>query len=312
MTRTKTESTVRKHRTLWLSDLHLGSPGCKAKQIVRFLKQNDCDQLYLVGDIFDGWKLKTKFYWTPDHTRVIKAILAKARRGTKVYYLTGNHDAFMRQFVKSKLRLGQIRVMHELVHTTADGRKFLVQHGDQYDAVVRNLPGLALAGDFAYETLLKASDWMSSVRQRLGIQSEFSLSAFAKNRVKSVVQYLSGFDDAVYYQCRRRNLNGVICGHTHHAEARHVRNGIVSYNCGDWVESCTALAEDRDGRITILDGARERRREPPLKLVQHPPVPAAAASPAPARTPAAPARATRRAPMPARPAAASSNMPTAA
>lgn len=307
MSKTRTEHPVQKHRTLWLSDLHLGSPGCKAKQIVRFLRQNDCDQLYLVGDIFDGWKLKTRFYWTPDHTRVIKAILAKARRGTRVYYLTGNHDAFMRQFVKSKLRLGQIRVMHELVHTTVDGRKFLVQHGDQYDAVVRNLPGLAFSGDFAYETLLKASDWVSRVRQRLGSESQWSLSSFAKYQVKSLVQYLSGFDDAVYYQCRRRGLNGVICGHTHHAEARHVRNGIVSYNCGDWVESCTALAEDRQGRIRILSAADSERRQASLALVQEPP--AAAPRKAPVHMPARPAA--RQAPRPA-PVAPTAGIPTAA
>jgi UDP-2,3-diacylglucosamine pyrophosphatase LpxH len=285
MTRTRTEPTTQRHRTLWLSDLHLGSPGCKAKQIVKFLKHNDADQLYLVGDIFDGWKLKTRFYWTPDHTRVIKAILAKARRGTKVYYLTGNHDAFMRQFVKSKLQLGPIQVMHELVHTTADGRKFLVQHGDQYDAVIRNLPGLSYAGDFAYETLLKVSDWISHTRARLGFKSDFSLSAFAKYRVKSVVQYLSGFDEAVYFQCKRRNLNGVICGHTHHAEARHVRNGIVSYNSGDWVESCTALAEDRNGHIQILTAPAEpvrHTRMPGLKLVKRRSQPKVAAPPRPA------------------------------
>ena len=288
MTKPKTESTVKKHRTLWLSDLHLGSPGCKAKQIVRFLKQNDCDQLYLVGDIFDGWKLKTKFYWTPDHTRVIKAILAKARRGTKVYYLTGNHDAFMRQFVKTRLQLGPIRVVHELVHTTADGRKFLVQHGDQYDAVIRNLPGLSYAGDFAYETLLKASDWLGRTRAKLGFESDWSLSAFAKYRVKSLVQYLSGFDDAVYYQCKRRGLNGTICGHTHHAEARHVRNGIVSYNCGDWVESCTALAEDHSGHIRILNAPERARREPALQLVHKR---AAPRTQRPSRAPARPAAA---------------------
>jgi UDP-2,3-diacylglucosamine pyrophosphatase LpxH len=300
MSRTKHDVTVQKHRTLWLSDLHLGSPGCKAKQIVRFLKQNDCEQLYLVGDIFDGWKLKNRFYWTPDHTRVIKAILAKARRGTKVYYLTGNHDAFMRQFVKTRLQLGPIRVVHELVHTTADGRKFLVQHGDQYDAVIRNLPGLSYAGDFAYETLLKASDWLGRTRAKLGVQSDWSLSAFAKNRVKSVVQYLSGFDDAIYYQCKRRGLNGTICGHTHHAEARHVRNGIVSYNCGDWVESCTALGEDHHGHIRILHAAPERaRREPTLKLVKDR---SRAPRPTPVQTPARPAAA----------AAQQSEIPTAA
>ena len=254
-----------KHRTLWLSDLHLGSPGCKAGRVVTFLRQNDCDELYLVGDIFDGWKLKNRFYWTPDHTRVIKAVLAKARRGTKVYYLTGNHDAFMRQFVGNKLKLGGVRLMHEVVHVTADGRKLLVAHGDRFDAVVRNLPGLAFAGDFAYEMLLKLSDRLGRLQERFGIAPGFSLSAFLKTGVKGLVQYLSGFDDAIYYECRRRGFNGVICGHTHHAEVRQVRNGIVSYNCGDWVESCSALAEDAGGRIRIVHALPDRPALAPLE-----------------------------------------------
>lgn len=284
MPRTKTEFPVQRHRTLWLSDLHLGSPGCKAKPLVRFLRQNDCDQLYLVGDIFDGWKLKSRFYWTPDHTRVIKAILAKARRGTRVYYLSGNHDGFLRLFVKNRLHLGRIRVVHELVHTTADGRRLLVQHGDQYDAIIRTLPGLAMAGDFAYEALLKASDWLGALQRRLDLAPNWSLSAFAKYRVKSIVQYLSGFDESVYYQCRRRGLQGVICGHTHHAEARHVRNGVVSYNCGDWVESCTALAEDAHGHIRILQGRPEAQCKAPLVLVtNNTPAPAARMRPAAAK-----------------------------
>jgi UDP-2,3-diacylglucosamine pyrophosphatase LpxH len=258
MLRTKAESPVTKHRTLWLSDLHLGSPGCKAKQLVRFLRQNDCEQLYLVGDIFDGWKLKSRFYWTPDHTRVIKAVLAKARRGTKVYYLTGNHDAFMRQFVGNKLRLGGVRLMHELVHTTADGRKLLVTHGDQFDAVMQNMQGLAFAGDFLYEALLKFSDRLGRLQDRFGIARGFSVSAFIKTGVKSLVQYLSGFDETVYYECRRRRLNGVVCGHTHHAEVRQIRNGIVSYNCGDWVESCTVLAEDARGHIRVIHALPDR------------------------------------------------------
>ena len=258
MPRTKTEAAVTRHRTLWLSDLHLGSPGCKAKRLVRFLRQNDCEQLYLVGDIFDGWKLKTRFYWTPDHTRVIKAVLAKARRGTKVYYLTGNHDAFMRQFVGNRLRLGGVRLMHELVHTTADGRKLLVTHGDQFDAVMQHMQGLAFAGDFAYEALLKLSDRLGKLQDRFGIARGFSISAFVKTGVKSAVQILSGFDQQVYDQCRRRRLNGVVCGHTHHAEARQIRNGVMSYNCGDWVESCTALSEDARGQLRIIHAAPDR------------------------------------------------------
>ena len=137
---------------------------------MQFLRHHDSEQLYLVGDVFDGWKLQNRFYWTADHTRVIKAILAKARRGTRVYYLSGNHDGFLRHFVKSHLRLGPIRIVHERVHTTADGRRLLVQHGDQYDAVIRALPGVARAGHHAYETLLRASDWLARVQWRLGFE----------------------------------------------------------------------------------------------------------------------------------------------
>jgi UDP-2,3-diacylglucosamine pyrophosphatase LpxH len=264
MAKSNTTRHAQRHRTLWLSDLHLGSPGCKAGRLVKFLRQNDCEQLYLVGDVFDGWKLKAKFYWTPDHTRVIKAILAKARRGTRVYYLTGNHDDFMRQFVRHKLRLGRIRVMHEVVHSCADGRRLLVKHGDQYDMVVRNMKGLALAGDFAYEALLRLSDRLGVLQQRFGVAPGFSLSALLKAGVKGLVQVLSGFDDQVYYECRRRGLNGVVCGHTHHAEARQVRNGVVSYNCGDWVESCSALAEDAHGRIRVLHDLADRPQVAPM------------------------------------------------
>lgn len=249
---------MHKHRTLWLSDLHLGSPGCKARQLTEFLRGNDCERLYLVGDIFDGWKMKNRFYWTADHTRVIKAILAKARRGTEVIYLTGNHDGFIRLFVRSRLKLGRIKITHEVVHTTANGRRLLVQHGDRYDGVVSSMPRLAIAGDIAYEALLRASGWLEPLGARLGLPAGWTVSSLAKYCVKSVVQVLSGFDEAVYYTCRRRDLHGVVCGHTHHAEARHVRNGIMSYNCGDWVESMTALAEDASGHVRVIRGHRAK------------------------------------------------------
>jgi UDP-2,3-diacylglucosamine pyrophosphatase LpxH len=256
-----------RHRTLWLSDLHLGSPGCQAAKLVAFLRHSDCEQLYLVGDIFDGWKLKSRFYWTPDHSRVIKAILAMARRGTKVHYLTGNHDDFMRQFVRRNLSLGKIHISHEVIHKTADGRRLLVTHGDRFDAVIRDRLWLALAGDVAYEALMRASRSLSRLRENLGLEP-WSLSAFAKHKIKGLVQYLSGFEDTVYYECKKRGLNGVICGHTHHAEARPIRNGVMSYNCGDWVESCTALREDASGHIEILQaGDRPHQPERPVSSV---------------------------------------------
>jgi UDP-2,3-diacylglucosamine pyrophosphatase LpxH len=254
---------VTRHRTLWVSDVHLGSPGCKAKKLVEFLKRNDCETLYLVGDIFDGWKMKSNFYWTPDHSRVIKAIIAKARAGTKVYYLAGNHDDFMRQFVHRQLRLGRVRLTNEIVHTTADGRRLLVMHGDQFDEVVSGYPALALAGDMAYETLMWASERLNDYGHRLGL-GYWSLSAFAKTKVKAAVQWLSGFDEKVLFRCKQDDLHGVICGHTHHAEMRELRNGVTSYNCGDWVESCTGLSEDFQGRIRIMTADEALRPMPQL------------------------------------------------
>jgi UDP-2,3-diacylglucosamine pyrophosphatase LpxH len=240
-----------RHRTLWISDVHLGSPGCQAQQLTRFLAENDCETLYLVGDIFDGWKLKKNFFWTPDHTRVIKAILAKARHGTRVYYLTGNHDEFMRQFVSKQLRLGRVRVANEVVHTTADGRRLLVVHGDRYDVVMQHARWLAHAGDIGYEALLWGGARLNGFLRGFKLP-EIPVSSHIKQVVKSAVQYLSGFDEQVLARCRTDDLKGVICGHTHHAEARQIRNGVMSYNCGDWVESCTALAEDDHGRISIV------------------------------------------------------------
>ncbi|HVT36256.1 MAG TPA: UDP-2,3-diacylglucosamine diphosphatase [Nevskiaceae bacterium] len=244
--------TITKHRTLWVSDVHLGSPGAKARELTDFLKRNDCEQLYLVGDIFDGWKMKSRFYWTPDHSRVIKAIISKARRGTKVYYLAGNHDGFMRQFVKNQLRLGKVRIAHEVVHTTADGRRLLVTHGDTFDDVINGLPWLAYAGDVAYEALMEASKLLNRAGARMGLPY-WSLSAFTKTAVKTAVQYWSGVDNKMLHRCRSENLAGVVSGHTHHAEIRMLRPGITLHNCGDWVESCTALTEDRDGNIEIVN-----------------------------------------------------------
>lgn len=261
----KITAPARRHRTLWISDVHLGSPGCKARQLTEFLARNDCETLYLVGDIFDGWKIKSRFFWTPYHTRVIKAILAKARRGTKVYYLTGNHDEFMRQFVHKQLRLGKVRLANEVVHTTADGRRLLVVHGDRFDIVMTQMPWLAHIGDFGYEALLWGSDKVNGMMRKLGLP-DAQFSSQIKVGVKSAVQYLSGFDEQVMARCQAGDLKGVVCGHTHHAEARPIRLGIVSYNCGDWVESCTALGEDFNGRISILRAGSLAASIPPVML----------------------------------------------
>ncbi|HZP11512.1 MAG TPA: UDP-2,3-diacylglucosamine diphosphatase [Nevskiaceae bacterium] len=239
-----------RYRTIWISDLHLGTPGCKAEFLVDFLKRNDCDTLYLVGDIIDGWKLRQAFYWPQEHTNVIRKILTKSKRGTKVYYVTGNHDEFLRKFVEYKLTMGNIEVVNERVHETADRRRILVTHGDRFDVITRYHRWLALAGDSIYEATMSLNFWFNRARRLLGMRY-WSLSQYAKQRVKTAVNIVSSFEDSLARECRRRDLDGVICGHIHHAEIRKIQ-GVTYHNCGDWVESCTALAEDFNGRIQVL------------------------------------------------------------
>ncbi|HWY25341.1 MAG TPA: UDP-2,3-diacylglucosamine diphosphatase [Nevskia sp.] len=239
------------YRTLWISDVHLGSPGCQAARLADFLQRHDCEQLYLVGDIFDGWKMRTRFYWTPDQSRVIRAVIAKARRRTRVCYLTGNHDGFMRQFITSELPFGKIHLAHELVHTTADGRRLLILHGDIYDDLITRLPRLARAGDRAYNLLIAANALVNRARAGLG-KPGLHIAGTTKDVVKTAVQFICGVDMRMQGRCERAGLQGVICGHTHHPEIRDLGEGITYYNCGDWVDSCTALAEDFKGNIRLI------------------------------------------------------------
>lgn len=238
------------YRTVWISDVHLGTPGCKAEHLTEFLKSHTCDTLYLVGDIIDGWKLKNTFYWPQEHTNVVRKVLTKAKRGTKVYYITGNHDEFLRKFVAFKLDLGNIRFMNELVHITADGRRLLITHGDAFDVITRYHAWIAMTGDALYEGTMRFNYWFNKGRRVLGMRY-WSLSAFAKQHVKSAVNVVSTFEQSVAKECARRKLDGVVCGHIHHAEIREIE-GVTYLNCGDWVESCTALAEHLDGRIELI------------------------------------------------------------
>jgi len=244
------EATVPTYRTIWVSDVHLGTPGCKAEHLVDFLKANQCETLYLVGDIIDGWKLTGGWYWPQEHTNVIRKILTKAKRGADVYYITGNHDEFLRRFVNFGLSMGNIHVLNEHVHVTADGRRLLVLHGDAFDVITRYHKWIAIAGDSLYENAMRFNRHFNRVRRKLGMPY-WSLSAYAKNRVKSAVNIVSDFEESVAHECRRRGLDGVVCGHIHHAEMREI-NGVQYMNCGDWVESCSALVEHYDGRIEII------------------------------------------------------------
>jgi len=241
------------YRTIFLSDIHLGTRGCRAELLLEFLKQHTCDQLYLVGDIIDGWRFKKGFYWPQTHTNVMRRFLTLSKRGTQVTYVTGNHDEFLRKY--SDTEIGNIRIVDEAVHRTSDGRRYLVVHGDAYDVVTRYHRWIALLGDIGYDLLLDLNVHLNRWRARLGY-GYWSLSAWVKYRVKRAVSFVSSFEDAVSHHCRQRGYEGVVCGHIHHAEITNY--GDIRYmNCGDWVESCSALAEDETGNFHLIRWAEE-------------------------------------------------------
>ena len=245
-------------RTVWISDTHLGTPGCNAEYLLDFLKSVECETLYLVGDIFDGWQLTKKgWYWPPRHNDVVRCVLKMAKHGTRVLYIPGNHDEAFRDFCG--LNFGGIELVAEAVHVTADGRRLLILHGDEFDGVVLYARWLAFLGDSAYSLLLKANAWVNRLRRVLG-KPYWSLSAHLKKRVKNAVQFICDFEQAVAHAAHERGADGVVCGHIHSAEVRQLGE-VAYYNDGDWVESCTALVEHDDGRMEIVDWAEHKRRE---------------------------------------------------
>ena len=235
-------------RTIFISDLHLGTPGCQAEALLEFLKIYTCDNLYLVGDIVDGWQLKRKWYWPQSHNDVIQKLLRKARKGCRVIYVPGNHDEFGRHFLDHSF--GGIEIREEAVHITADGKKLWVIHGDYFDGVIQCAKWLAYVGDNLYEFTLKLNRYMNQLRARLGMPY-WSLSAYLKLKVKKAVNFISDFEVAVANEARKLGYQGVVCGHIHHAEIRNIE-GMLYCNDGDWVESCSALVEHSDGRLEIL------------------------------------------------------------
>ncbi len=246
---------VTRYRTIWISDIHLGTRGCNAEALLDFLKFTDSEYLYLVGDIIDGWRLRKSWYWAQSHNDVIQKLLRKTRKGTKVIYVPGNHDEALRDYVD--LQFGGITMATDAIHVTADGKRLLVLHGDEYDGVVRHARWLAVLGDWAYNFMLPINYWFNLARRRFGYPY-WSLSAYLKNKVKNAVEYVSRFEAAVAEGAARRGVDGVVCGHVHKAEIR--RMGDVLYcNDGDWVESCTALVEHFDGRLEILHWAEKRQ-----------------------------------------------------
>jgi UDP-2,3-diacylglucosamine pyrophosphatase LpxH len=243
----------RRFRTIWISDIHLGTRGCNAEMLIDFLDNVDSDFLYLVGDIIDGWQLKKRFYWPTTHNDVVWRVMKRARRGTRVVYIPGNHDELVRQF--TGLNFGGVEIRRKMIHTTADGRKLLILHGDEFDAVMLAHRWLAVIGDAAYTMLMTLNRHVNRVRRWLDMPY-WSLSKMAKHKVKNAVSFISRFEEVVAHEAGRRHVDGVVCGHIHTAEIRQF-GSVTYYNDGDWVEGCTALVEHHDGRMEILHWAEE-------------------------------------------------------
>jgi UDP-2,3-diacylglucosamine pyrophosphatase LpxH len=243
-------------RSVWISDVHLGTPGCQAGPLLDVLKSVECESLYLVGDIIDGWQLRRSWYWPQAHNDVVQKLLRKARKGTRVVFVPGNHDEFARKYLGHNF--GGVEVVEDFIHTTADGRRLWITHGDYFDGVIQCAKWLAYLGDSAYEFTLKLNRHLNSVRARLGLPY-WSLSKYLKLKVKRAVSFIGDFEQAVAREARRRGVQGVVCGHIHHAELRDI-DGILYANDGDWVESLTALVEHADGRLEIIDWSETARR----------------------------------------------------
>lgn len=244
-----------KLRTVWVSDIHLGTAGCQADLLCDFLHSIECETLYLVGDIVDGWRLRKGWYWPDQHNEVIRRVLKMAHRGTRVIYIPGNHDEMFRDY--AGLSFGGVEVQLEAIHTTADGRNLLVTHGDAFDGIVLYARWLAFLGDQAYTLLLKANIILNAVRRKFNMPY-WSLSSYLKMRVKNAVQFIGKYEEVVAREAAQRGVEGVVCGHIHSAEIREF-GSITYYNDGDWVESCTALTEAKDGTMSIINWAENVR-----------------------------------------------------
>lgn len=244
----RTTGERQRFRTIWISDIHLGTKGCNADLLIDFLDHTDSETMYLVGDIIDGWRLKKKLYWPPEHNDIVWRILKRAKRGTRIVYIPGNHDEMFRQF--SGLSFGGVEIARAAFHTTADGRRLMVLHGDEFDTIMLAHRWLAFVGDALYHLMMGLNRWVNLVRTRLGLPY-WSLSKMAKHKVKNAVEFISKYEEVVARAAGERGVDGVVCGHIHTAEIRSF-DGVEYYNDGDWVEGCTALVEHFDGRMEIL------------------------------------------------------------
>src|ERR1022692_3116664 len=243
-------------RSVFISDIHLGFKGCSAELLLEFLHHVDMDTLFLVGDIIDVWSMQKSMFWPQSHNNVLRTILGKAKRGTKVIFVPGNHDEVFRDFDGAVF--GNLEIHREYIHYCADSRRVLVLHGDEFDSVVKCSPWLAKLGSNIYDILLAINPYINRVRRMLNLP-HWSLSAYLKSKAKQAVQYIGSFEDAVAQAARKRGVQAVVCGHIHRAEIRDI-NGILYCNDGDWVESCTSLVEDFNGNLSLIDWPKVRER----------------------------------------------------
>lgn len=243
---------MNQYRAIWISDVHLGTSGCQANYLLDFLKHNEADKFYLVGDIIDGWQLKKRWYWPQSHNDVVQKLLRKARKGAEVVFIPGNHDEMARQFFG--MNLGDIRIEEEVIHVMADGRRLWITHGDLFDSVMQYAKWLAYVGDTLYTFILWVNGWFNKIRARMGL-NYWSLSQYLKHSVKNAVSFIADFEKIMAREARIRGCDGVVCGHIHKAEIRMI-DDILYCNDGDWVESLTALVEDMNGELRIVHWPR--------------------------------------------------------
>lgn len=238
----------RRVRALFLSDVHLGTKGCQADKLLDFLRWHDAEKIYLVGDVVDGWQLKTSWHWTQSQNDVVQKLLRKARKGTAIIYVPGNHDEFLRDYYGT--HFGGIEVAETAMHRGADGRNYLIIHGDLFDVVITHMRWLALLGSHAYDFAIAINTAFNRIRRLFGLPY-WSLSRWAKLKVKNAVNFIGEFESTLAQEAKRRGADGVVCGHIHHPAIRDC-HGVRYLNCGDWVESCTAIVENFDGTFEIV------------------------------------------------------------
>ncbi|MCB1865107.1 MAG: UDP-2,3-diacylglucosamine diphosphatase [Chromatiales bacterium] len=243
-------------RSVFLSDIHLGTRACQAAHLLEFLREHPAERLFLIGDIIDFWSMSRSIHWNRTQNTVVQKILRRARHGEEVVFIPGNHDEALRDY--DGVVFGDIRVENEWVHETADGRRFLLVHGDEFDQVTRYHKWVAILGDVSYNQLVRLNSMLSWFRRKLGIAGYWSLAGYAKRKVKRALEFIFHFQDAALHSARARGLDGVICGHIHWAEIRE-QDGLTYINCGDWVDSCTAIVEHEDGRLEMIEWSKRMR-----------------------------------------------------